>query len=66
MLNYINLSQRLIDADYAVRGRIVIRAQELENKVKKSPAMWKSTCFCTKPMTYVRRVLSLLEFSKPT
>ena len=34
MLNYSNLSQRLLDADYAVRGRIVQRAQELEKKEK--------------------------------
>ena len=64
MLNYINLSQRLIDADYAVRGRIVIRAQELEKQGKKITYcnIGNPHAFAQKPMTYVREVLSLLEF----
>lgn len=64
MLNYINLSQRLIDADYAVRGRIVIRAQELEKQGKKITYcnIGNPHTFAQKPMTYVREVLSLLEF----
>jgi aspartate/methionine/tyrosine aminotransferase len=64
MLNYSNLSQRLLDADYAVRGRIVQRAQELEKLGQKiiycnigNPHNFKQ-----KPMTYVREVLSLLEY----
>lgn len=63
MINYNNLSQRLIDADYAVRGRIVTRAQELErlgNKITYCN-IGNPHYFKQRPMTYVREVLSLLE-----
>lgn len=64
MLNYNNLSQKLIDADYAVRGRIVTRAQELEKEGKKITYcnIGNPHYFKQKPMTYVREVLSLLEY----
>lgn len=64
MLNYNNINSRLIEAQYAVRGKIVLRAQELEAKGKKiiycnigNPQALKQ-----KPMTYIRQVLSLLEY----
>jgi aspartate/methionine/tyrosine aminotransferase len=64
MIKYSNLSQRLLDADYAVRGRIVKRAQELEKLGQEiiycnigNPHYFKQ-----KPITYVREVLSILEF----
>ena len=66
MLNYNNINSRLIEAQYAVRGKIVLRAQELEAKGKKiiycnigNPQALKQ-----KPMTYIRQVLSLLEYPK--
>lgn len=64
MLNYNNLSQRLIDADYAVRGRVVTRAQELEKSGHKITYcnIGNPHYFKQKPMTYVREVLSLLEY----
>jgi aspartate/methionine/tyrosine aminotransferase len=64
MINYKNINSRLIEAQYAVRGKIVLRAQELEEKGKKiiycnigNPQALKQ-----KPMTYIRQVLSLLEY----
>jgi len=64
MINYKNINPRLIEAQYAVRGKIVLRAQELEEKGKKiiycnigNPQALKQ-----KPLTYIRQVLSLLEY----
>jgi len=64
MINYKNINSRLIEAQYAVRGKIVLRAQELEENGKKiiycnigNPQALKQ-----KPMTYIRQVLSLLEY----
>lgn len=64
MINYKNINSRLIEAQYAVRGKIVLRAQELEEKGKKiiycnigNPQALKQ-----KPLTYIRQVLSLLEY----
>jgi aspartate/methionine/tyrosine aminotransferase len=64
MINIKNINTRLIEAQYAVRGKIVLRAQELEEKGKKiiycnigNPQALKQ-----KPMTYIRQVLSLLEY----
>lgn len=64
MLNYNGLSQRLLAADYAVRGRIVTRAQELEKQGRKITYcnIGNPHNFKQKPMTYVREVLSLLEY----
>lgn len=59
-----HLNPRLLVAEYAVRGPIVQRAQELE-------AQGKAIIYCNignpqalqqKPLTFVRQVLSLLEF----
>lgn len=64
MINFKNINSRLIEAQYAVRGKIVLRAQELEEQGKKiiycnigNPQALKQ-----KPMTYIRQVLSLLEY----
>ena len=64
MLTLNKLNKKLIDAQYAVRGKIVIRAQELEEQGKKiiycnigNPQALKQ-----KPLTYIREVLSLVEF----
>jgi aspartate/methionine/tyrosine aminotransferase len=64
MLNVNDLNKKLLEAQYAVRGKIVIKAQELEEQGKKiiycnigNPQALKQ-----KPMTYVREVLSLMEF----
>ena len=64
MINIKNINSRLIEAQYAVRGKIVLRAQELEEKGKKiiycnigNPQALKQ-----KPLTYIRQVLSLLEY----
>jgi aspartate/methionine/tyrosine aminotransferase len=64
MINIKNINSRLIESQYAVRGKIVLRAQELEEKGKKiiycnigNPQALKQ-----KPLTYIRQVLSLLEY----
>lgn len=64
MITVNDLSRKVLDAQYAVRGKIVIRAQELEAQGKKiiycnigNPQALKQ-----KPLTYVREVLSLVEF----
>lgn len=63
-LNYNNLNQRLLNAEYAVRGRLVIRAQELEKQGKKIIYcnIGNPHAFKQKPLTYVREVLSLIEY----
>lgn len=64
MINLKDVNPNLIEAQYAVRGKIVIRAQELEEQGKKiiycnigNPQALKQ-----KPITFVRQVLSLLEY----
>lgn len=64
MIDIKNINTRLIESQYAVRGSIVLRAQELEEKGKKiiycnigNPQALKQ-----KPLTYIRQVLSLLEY----
>lgn len=64
MINIKNINTRLIESQYAVRGKIVLRAQELEEQGKKiiycnigNPQALKQ-----KPLTYIRQVLSLLEY----
>lgn len=66
MIQLENLNKKLLNAQYAVRGKIVIRAQELEAQGKKiiycnigNPQALKQ-----KPLTYVREILSLVEFPK--
>lgn len=64
MINIKDVNTNLLEAQYAVRGKIVIRAQELE-------AQGKRIIYCNignpqalkqKPLTYIRQVLSLLEY----
>lgn len=64
MINITNVNPNLIKAEYAVRGKIVDRAQQLEKEGKKiiycnigNPQALKQ-----KPLTYIRQVLSLVEF----
>ena len=64
MVNIKNINSNLLEAQYAVRGKIVLRAQELEEKGKKiiycnigNPQALKQ-----KPLTYLRQMLSLLEY----
>ena len=64
MVSVKDLSQKLLDAEYAVRGKIVDKAQEMEDKGEKiiycnigNPQIFKQ-----KPLTYVREVLSLVTY----
>ncbi|MBU2572592.1 MAG: aminotransferase class I/II-fold pyridoxal phosphate-dependent enzyme [Elusimicrobia bacterium] len=64
MMKLHNVNSKLLEARYAVRGKIVIRAQELEAQGKKiiycnigNPQALKQ-----KPLTFVRQMLSLLEY----
>lgn len=64
MITRDQLNRNLLDAQYAVRGPIVIRAQQLEEQGRKiiycnigNPQALKQ-----KPLTYLRQMLSLLEY----
>jgi aspartate/methionine/tyrosine aminotransferase len=64
MISLKELNPNLLIAEYAVRGPIVIRAQELEKQGKKiiycnigNPQALKQ-----KPLSYIRQFLSLLEY----
>jgi alanine transaminase len=64
MVKISDVNSKLLKAHYAVRGKIVIRAQELEEQGKKiiycnigNPQALKQ-----RPLTFVRQVLSLLEY----
>ena len=64
MIKLSDVNSKLLKAHYAVRGKIVARAVELEAKGKKiiycnigNPQALKQ-----KPMTFLRQVLSLLEY----
>jgi len=64
MININDVNPNLLEAQYAVRGKIVIRAQQLEEQGKKiiycnigNPQALKQ-----KPLTFIRQVLSLLEY----
>jgi len=64
MITIEDLNGRLLTAEYAVRGPIVIRAQQLEEQGRKiiycnigNPQALKQ-----KPLTFLRQVLSLLEY----
>jgi aspartate/methionine/tyrosine aminotransferase len=63
MLNKQDLNPRLLKAQYAVRGSIVGRANELEQQGHKITFcnIGNPHTFKQKPMTYVREILSLLE-----
>jgi alanine transaminase len=64
MITKDSLNKNLLDAEYAVRGPIVIRAQQLEEQGKKiiycnigNPQALKQ-----KPLTYIRQMLCLMEY----
>ncbi len=64
MIGLQNLNPNLLKAEYAVRGPIVIRAQQLEEQGRKiiycnigNPQALKQ-----KPLSYIRQMLSLLEY----
>ncbi len=64
MINRTDLNFRLLDAEYAVRGPIVLRAQQLEEQGKKiiycnigNPQALRQP-----PLSFNRQLLSLLEF----
>src|SRR6266581_768711 len=64
MISLKDLNPKLLTAEYAVRGPIVTRAQELEKAGRKiiycnigNPQALKQ-----KPLTYLRQILSLLEY----
>jgi aspartate/methionine/tyrosine aminotransferase len=64
MISINDLNPNLLNSEYAVRGPIVIRAQELEKQGRKiiycnigNPQALKQ-----KPITYIRQMLSLMEY----
>lgn len=64
MIKLHNINAKLLEAHYAVRGKIVARAQELEAQGRKiiycnigNPQALKQ-----RPLTFVRQMLSLLEY----
>ena len=64
MITKQSLNRNLLEAQYAVRGPIVIRAQKLEEQGRKiiycnigNPQALKQ-----KPLTYIRQMLSLIEY----
>ena len=59
-----DVNSKLLKARYAVRGKIVIRAQELEEQGKKIIYcnIGNPQALRQKPITFVRQVLSLLEY----
>ena len=64
MVTHSDLNPNLLEAEYAVRGPIVQRAQQLEQEGRKiiycnigNPQALKQ-----RPLSYIRQILSLLEF----
>ncbi len=64
MITFKDINRNLIKAQYAVRGAIVMRAQELEEQGKRiiycnigNPQALKQ-----KPLTYIRQMIALLEY----
>ena len=64
MINKHDINENVLHAEYAVRGPIVVRAQRLEEEGKKiiycnigNPQALKQ-----KPLTYLRQILSLVEY----
>ncbi len=64
MVKLSDVNSRLLKAHYAVRGRIVIRAQELEEQGKKIIYcnIGNPQALRQRPLTFVRQVLALLEY----
>jgi aspartate/methionine/tyrosine aminotransferase len=64
MIKINDINEKIINAHYAVRGNIVNRAQELEQQGRSIIYcnIGNPQSFLQRPLTYVREVLSLLEF----
>ncbi|CAG0991910.1 partial putative aspartate aminotransferase, partial [Anaerolineae bacterium] len=63
MISINDLNPHLLTAEYAVRGPIVIRAQELEKQGKKIIYcnIGNPQALQQKPLSYIRQILSLME-----
>jgi len=64
MISLQDLNPNLLKAEYAVRGPIVIRAQKLEKQGKKIIYcnIGNPQALQQKPLTYIRQILSLMEY----
>lgn len=64
MIKITDVNRRLLDSEYAVRGSVVQKAQELEQRGRKITYcnIGNPHTFNQKPLSYVREVLSLLEY----
>ncbi|MDQ5920385.1 MAG: alanine transaminase [Pseudomonadota bacterium] len=64
MLQYQDLNPQLLAAEYAVRGVLTQRAQELEQKGRQIIYcnIGNPHTFLQKPISYVREILSLVEY----
>lgn len=64
MIKLADVNPRLLEAHYAVRGKIVSRAQELEKQGKKIIYcnIGNPQALRQKPVTFLRQVLGLLEY----
>lgn len=67
MISIKDLNPNLLSAEYAVRGPVVIRAQELEKQGKKIIYcnVGNPQALSQKPITYIRQILSLMEYPGP-
>jgi len=63
MLQKEDLNRNLLDAQYAVRGPIVTRAQQLEEQGRRIIYcnIGNPLAFKQKPLSYIRQILSLIE-----
>jgi alanine transaminase len=64
MITRADLNRDLLRAEYAVRGPITIRAQELEAQGRRIIYcnIGNPQAFVQKPLTYLRQILSLVEY----
>ncbi len=64
MLSRTDLNRDLLRAEYAVRGAITIRAQELEAQGRRIIYcnIGNPQAFVQKPLTYLRQILALVEY----
>lgn len=64
MIQREDLSQRLLKAEYAVRGPIVLRAQELQEQGRQITYcnIGNPQALRQSPLTFIRQILSLLEY----
>jgi aspartate/methionine/tyrosine aminotransferase len=64
MITLNNISERLLQARYAVRGPIVNRAQQLEDEGRKIIYcnIGNPQALQQRPLTYLRQILSLVEY----